>query len=532
MEIKTTLGQIIKIPTRKYSDLSRSVIKTPTRKIESNFYQDLIKEVKQGTQQNFETKDNNIENILLGESKTVYNQRNKEVYTTVSKPRNAQIDVTAECLPKSDMSDFKTPFKVFVYDLPAYFNFEVQRTMTDEKKHAYCYNLDYCGTGEELFQTGFETKHKEGNGTSQTIMSIRNTHQFALETVLHYKMLNSPYRTLDPNKADVFYIPGYSGLKCLQFTGESAEFVDKVFHFLRANYSDYFLSGKPQIMALSKIQREQGYGNCPTLMHPDTENVTFVGIEKEGHPQFTSSQNIKGKSLIVVPYPSYVHFLPNINDKTVYEFNIRLPNLMDTKFYINVPDLQERKVLLFLAAGTRRSNGFRAQLLDQFLLQTKQSYEEVANNSLSKGEEIPKQVMLITSECLPDHRTTTIPWMLRSKYCLQPPGDSPTRKSIYDSILSGCIPVLFTNQYKVEYPFQNFLNYSDFTVTIDENQLQVKGVFDLISEIHETKTEYLHRNIRKIAKWFQYSVSNAEINNSDDAFTLILHEIAIKHRLY
>ncbi|CAN1816274.1 Probable xyloglucan galactosyltransferase GT11 [Linum perenne] len=30
-----------------------------------------------------------------------------------------------------------------------------------------------------------------------------------------------------------------------------------------------------------------------------------------------------------------------------------------------------------------------------------------------------------------------------SAFCLQPPGDSPTRRSIFDSMLAGCIPVFF-----------------------------------------------------------------------------------------
>jgi xyloglucan galactosyltransferase MUR3 len=31
----------------------------------------------------------------------------------------------------------------------------------------------------------------------------------------------------------------------------------------------------------------------------------------------------------------------------------------------------------------------------------------------------------------------------RSVFCLQPPGDQPNRKSVVDSLLLGCIPVLF-----------------------------------------------------------------------------------------
>jgi hypothetical protein len=37
----------------------------------------------------------------------------------------------------------------------------------------------------------------------------------------------------------------------------------------------------------------------------------------------------------------------------------------------------------------------------------------------------------------------------RSVFCLSPPGDSPTRKGLFDSILSGCIPVVF-DKYTLE----------------------------------------------------------------------------------
>ena len=53
-------------------------------------------------------------------------------------------------------------------------------------------------------------------------------------------MLNSPYRTLDPDAADVFYIPAYSGLNCLQHNKDSKEFVDKLFNYLKTNQSQYF----------------------------------------------------------------------------------------------------------------------------------------------------------------------------------------------------------------------------------------------------------------------------------------------------
>ncbi|CAN1780555.1 Probable xyloglucan galactosyltransferase GT14 [Linum perenne] len=56
-----------------------------------------------------------------------------------------------------------------------------------------------------------------------------------------------------------------------------------------------------------------------------------------------------------------------------------------------------------------------------------------------------------------------------SVFCLQPPGDSPTRRSIFDSILAGCIPVFFHpfsayGQYLWHLP----RNYSTYSVYIPE----------------------------------------------------------------
>lgn len=40
---------------------------------------------------------------------------------------------------------------------------------------------------------------------------------------------------------------------------------------------------------------------------------------------------------------------------------------------------------------------------------------------------------------------------LRSTFCLCPPGDSYTRKAIFDSLLSGCIPVVFYRESMTQY---------------------------------------------------------------------------------
>lgn len=57
--------------------------------------------------------------------------------------------------------------------------------------------------------------------------------------------------------------------------------------------------------------------------------------------------------------------------------------------------------------------------------------------------------------------------MLQSTFCFQPPGDTPTRRSTFDSILAGCIPVLFEDQsaksqYTWHLPEEEFGEFSIF----------------------------------------------------------------------
>ena len=44
-----------------------------------------------------------------------------------------------------------------------------------------------------------------------------------------------------------------------------------------------------------------------------------------------------------------------------------------------------------------------------------------------------------------DHPETVLLELANAIFCLQPPGDTPTRKSVFDSLLTGCIPVFFSN---------------------------------------------------------------------------------------
>ena len=88
-------------------------------------------------------------------------------------------------------------------------------------------------------------------------------------------------------------------------------------------------------------------------------------------------------------------------------------------------------------------------------------------------------------------------------FCLQPPGDMPTRKSVFDVILSGCIPVLFhplTARYMYEWHWspevwdQVGVHFDSF----EDNQQLLGQKTDFIQrliDMHSQQRECMYLNL-------------------------------------
>ena len=373
-----------------------------------------------------------------------------------------------ECIELSNNKNkYTSPkFKFFIYDLPPTFNLDLQDCVSRPDPSI---NARHCGTGNQMYTT--------------KNMTAYDTWQFALEVILHHKLMFSPHRTLDPEQADAFYIPFYSSSACFcdHYSTEnpsSRVLEDELVAFLMN--STYYRKGIPHFMALSRIQREHADPSCTLLYHQEFSNVTFVGIERESrHQRLEHALKIPLPRipLVVVPYPSYGYLHPNHDGK-----------------YLESIKNQPRNTLVLLAASVQPKNPLRAKLLEQFSHHsTNKSAEEYFK--LNPDKEIVNRILFVTPESHLDHRKHTLDWMARSHFCLQPKGDSPTRKSFYDSIISGCIPVLFSDGTYVPYPFERHIDYASFVVTIDEWYILSGGdIVDKLIEISQkgktTETKY------------------------------------------
>ena len=392
---------------------------------------------------------------------------------------------------KSFVQNIQSPYKIYIYKLPKRFNKDVLDCFDD----IACYSLSHCGMGRELYNIS--------SGAS-----VRDSHMFSLEVVLHHKLMFSTYRTMDPKQANIFYIPAYVGLQCLcnleknKQTKSMKKYFDDLSSFLQKQ--PYYKLGKPHFSSIGKIQREMMGMQCPYLVHPMTRNITYLSIEAETFSKYLNNYNNRVK-VISVPYPSYIHF-PTNNENEISD--------------ITTPGLAERDVFIFVAAGRRRSNPSRNIILDQFKVRTDKFYKDYMTDCAQS--ECIDTVYYYTDECREDPKWGTVEWMMHSLFCLQPPGDSPTRKSFFDAILSGCIPVMFPySNHKTPWPFMEFFNYSSFTVSIEIERTGTENVRDILKSIPtETITE-LHDNVKKVRQWFQYSLPDGSLLKPHDAMLYI-----------
>lgn len=107
---------------------------------------------------------------------------------------------------------------------------------------------------------------------------------------------------------------------------------------------------------------------------------------------------------------------------------------------------------------------------------------------------------------------------LSSTFCLQPSGDSPTRKGIFDSLLAGCIPILFTNSSAyTQYMWHLPQNGSLYSVFFDGDEV-IHGHVNIFSTlIHiANDTWRLRRMQEEIIRILPQIVYSVPGNHSDD----------------
>ncbi|KAJ4723132.1 putative Xyloglucan galactosyltransferase KATAMARI1 [Melia azedarach] len=240
------------------------------------------------------------------------------------------------------------------------------------------------------------------------------TNQFLLEVIFHERMKNYSCLTNDSALASAIYVPFYAGLDLGRhlWGGNISVRDSSALDFVK------WVAGKPEwkrmwgrdhFLVVGRISRdfrrktdnESDWGS-KFRFFPESKNMSMLAIE-------SSSWN----NDYAIPYPTCFH--PSKESKILkWQDKMR----------------RQKRQCLFSFAGAPSpdlKDLIRGKIMDQC----------IASGSLCK---------LINCDCGATNCNNPVNVMKvfqNSVFCLQSPGDSYTRRSIFYAILAACIPVFF-----------------------------------------------------------------------------------------
>ncbi|CAA6673602.1 unnamed protein product [Spirodela intermedia] len=291
--------------------------------------------------------------------------------------------------------------RVYVYDLPPVFNKGL---------------LDNCG---ELSPLGSRCDALSNGGFGQPSIDLAGfvpdallrswyaTDQFAAEIIYHRRLVSNRCSTDDPSAASAFYIPSTAAWPWGNTSGPDRH-SQMMLRWIRGQAPWRRSRGWDHFIVLGRISwdfrrsGEDGWGGSFLYM-PEMENVTRLLIERNPWDYFD----------VGVPYPTGFHPMTPA-DVTAWQAFV----------------LSRRRETLFSFAGGNRSRikgDFRGVLLE---------------HCARAPAGMCRSVDCSGWRC--SNRTAeTLNLFLGSVFCLQPRGDSFTRRSTFDCMVAGAIPVFF-----------------------------------------------------------------------------------------
>ncbi|XP_010418670.1 PREDICTED: probable xyloglucan galactosyltransferase GT13 [Camelina sativa] len=369
---------------------------------------------------------------------------------------------------------------VYIHSLPSRFNDDLIKNC-----EAYIELRNKC---KYLVNSGFGPRILEDDHNHTTrVLTIEtgswySTNQFMLEVIFRERMKHYECLTNDSSISSAVFVPFYAGFDVRRFWGYNVKLRDELSEdlarWLRERPEWKKMYGRDHFFVTGRVGRDfrrvtdqdSDWGN-KLMRFPEFENITMLSIEINSW-----------RNEFAVPYPTYFHPESRTEVKR-WQRQVRVT----------------RRRHLFSFAGANRpelKESIRGEIIRQCLA-SQGRCKFLDCDTSSKDCSDPVKVMEVFQD---------------SVFCLQPPGDTPTRRSTFDSILAGCIPVLFSpdsvyNQYKWYFP----KDHTKYSVYISEKDVKIGKVSieNLLAGISEERILKMRSEVEKIIPKIIYTKPGA-----------------------
>ncbi|KAM7252928.1 hypothetical protein ACFE04_008735 [Oxalis oulophora] len=384
---------------------------------------------------------------------------------------------------------------IYIHNLPTRFNVDLLNNC-DHKLPKMAHKFDLCS---HKLNNGFGRQIENSSLHDFSTNSWYETNQFLLEVIFHNRMKNYECLTNDSSVASAIFVPYYAGIDLRRYLWgfkpkvRDANGIDLV-KWLTATPEWKRMSGRDHFLVAGRISRdfrresdEHPSWGSKFMLLPESKSMSMLSIE-------ASHQD----NNFAIPYPT--HFHPS-SDKEVFDWQHKVRGS-------NRPYL-----FSFIGAGRSKSKSFvRGEVINQCLA-SPNLCKLMRCDSLTKNCENPANVMEL---------------FRNSVYCLQPPGDSFTRRSIFDSIVAGCIPVFFHTdsaytQYLWHLP-KEYARYSIFISTSDMRQGRARINETLLKVTKERESE-MKEEVIKLIPQIVYADPKSRLESLKDAFDLTINRM-------
>ncbi|KAK8949882.1 putative beta-1,4-xylosyltransferase IRX10L [Platanthera guangdongensis] len=110
--------------------------------------------------------------------------------------------------------------------------------------------------------------------------------------------------------------------------------------------------------------------------------------------------------------------------------------------------------------------------------------------------------------------------MRRSIFCLSPAGDTPSSARLFDAIVSGCIPVIVSDE--LELPFEGLLDYRKIALFASSmDAVQPGWLVKFLKDIDSMQVKEMQEDLAKHSRHFLYSHPAQPLGPEDFAWRMI-----------
>ncbi|KAB1225951.1 Xyloglucan galactosyltransferase KATAMARI1 [Morella rubra] len=374
---------------------------------------------------------------------------------------------------------------IYVHDLPSQFNDDMLKDCRSLSIwNDMCTFTSNIGLGPTL-------------PNSESVFSNTGwfeTNQFFLEVIFHNRMKQYECLTNDSSFASAIYVPYYAGLDVARYLWYSNTSMRdagslEVVKWVREKPEWEKMWGRDHFVVAGRItwdfrregDQDSDWGN-KLMFLPESRNMTMLAIESS--PWSNND--------VAIPYPTYFH--PS-TDHEVFQWQNRMRS--------------RKRMYLFSFAGAPRpklQNSIRGEIIEQ----CQASRTKCKLLECSRGSKCYEPVYVMKM-------------FQSSVFCLQPPGDSYTRRSAFDSILAGCIPVFFhPGSAYVQYIWHLPKDYTKYSVFIHSNDVKQGKVSieKILLQIPKEKVQAMREEVIRQIPRVIYADPRSRLETLEDAFDL------------